>query len=177
MCVCVCVCVRVCVCAHELSLLSDKGILMTFGNGVNGCLGHGNYDDASEVYTCVCLIHQLYRKVTEFSPVQPKLVPAMLDYETVEVACGADHVIAVTGWPLALYLYLCVSCQIPSLFSFSLTLPLSPSLALPPSLSCPQLTRKCFAGGEGIMVSYIYCHIWSCYILLCVAIHRTAGTG
>lgn len=28
---------------------------------------------------------------------QPKLVPAMLDYETVEVACGANHVVAVTG--------------------------------------------------------------------------------
>lgn len=22
---------------------------MTFGNGVSGCLGHGNYDDAPEV--------------------------------------------------------------------------------------------------------------------------------
>jgi serine/threonine protein kinase len=29
--------------------LTDKGILMTFGSGVNGCLGYGNYDDAPEV--------------------------------------------------------------------------------------------------------------------------------
>ena len=28
---------------------------------------------------------------------QPKLVPAMLDYETVEVDCGAYHVVALTG--------------------------------------------------------------------------------
>ena len=28
---------------------------------------------------------------------QPKLVPAMLDHETVEVGCGANHVVAITG--------------------------------------------------------------------------------
>ena len=41
---------------------SDKGILMTFGSGVNGCLGYGNYDDAPEVniYTCV-YTHDLHR--------------------------------------------------------------------------------------------------------------------
>ena len=28
---------------------TDKGILMTFGSGVNGCLGHGDFDDVAEV--------------------------------------------------------------------------------------------------------------------------------
>ena len=28
---------------------SDKGILMTFGSGANGCLGHGDRDDVKEV--------------------------------------------------------------------------------------------------------------------------------
>ena len=32
-----------------IDCFSDKGILMTFGSGVNGCLGYGNYDDAPEV--------------------------------------------------------------------------------------------------------------------------------
>jgi hypothetical protein len=27
----------------------DTGILMTFGNGANGCLGHGNLLDVKEV--------------------------------------------------------------------------------------------------------------------------------
>lgn len=34
---------------HSSYSLADKGILMTFGNGVSGCLGYGNYDDAPEV--------------------------------------------------------------------------------------------------------------------------------
>ena len=28
---------------------ADRGILMTFGSGANGCLGHGNYNDVSQV--------------------------------------------------------------------------------------------------------------------------------
>lgn len=32
-----------------LHYLSDKGILMTFGSGANGCLGHGDHNDAKEV--------------------------------------------------------------------------------------------------------------------------------
>lgn len=28
---------------------SDKGILMTFGSGANGCLGHGDHSDVKEV--------------------------------------------------------------------------------------------------------------------------------
>ena len=27
----------------------DKGILMTFGSGLNGCLGHANYEDVATV--------------------------------------------------------------------------------------------------------------------------------
>lgn len=33
---------------HFLTLL-DTGILMTFGSGANGCLGHGNLLDVKEV--------------------------------------------------------------------------------------------------------------------------------
>ena len=47
-----------CTLTSSPSVLSDKGILMTFGNGVNGCLGHGNYDDASEVSTYICLTYR-----------------------------------------------------------------------------------------------------------------------
>ena len=36
---------------------------------------------------------------------QPKLVPALLDYETVEVACGETHVVAVTG-TCTMYMYI-----------------------------------------------------------------------
>lgn len=35
--------------------------------------------------------------MSSFLLFQPKLVPAMLDYETVEVGCGANHVVASTG--------------------------------------------------------------------------------
>ncbi len=45
---CVCVCVSVCVC-----VCSDKGILMTFGSGANGSLGHGDYSDVKEVHTYI----------------------------------------------------------------------------------------------------------------------------
>lgn len=30
-------------------LLTDRGIIMTFGSGSNGCLGHGNYNDITQV--------------------------------------------------------------------------------------------------------------------------------
>lgn len=32
-----------------LVLSTDRGILMTFGSGVYGCLGHGNYNDVAQV--------------------------------------------------------------------------------------------------------------------------------
>ncbi|MCJ8739883.1 hypothetical protein PDJAM_G00052550 [Pangasius djambal] len=55
--------------------LTDRGIIMTFGSGSNGCLGHGNYNDIT----------------------QPKIVEALLGYELVQVSCGASHVLAVTN--------------------------------------------------------------------------------
>ncbi|KTF86919.1 hypothetical protein cypCar_00029618, partial [Cyprinus carpio] len=55
--------------------LSDRGIIMTFGSGSNGCLGHGNFNDVT----------------------QPKIVEALLGYELVQVSCGASHVLAVTS--------------------------------------------------------------------------------
>ncbi|PVD23797.1 hypothetical protein C0Q70_17071 [Pomacea canaliculata] len=55
--------------------LTDRGILMTYGSGVHGCLGHGNYSDVT----------------------QAKIVEALLGYEVVQVSCGASHVLAVTN--------------------------------------------------------------------------------
>ncbi|XP_076440668.1 serine/threonine-protein kinase Nek8-like [Babylonia areolata] len=55
--------------------LTDRGILMTYGSGANGCLGHGNYNDVT----------------------QAKIVEALLGYEVVQVSCGASHVLAVTN--------------------------------------------------------------------------------
>ncbi|XP_066219756.1 serine/threonine-protein kinase Nek8 isoform X2 [Saccopteryx leptura] len=53
---------------------SDRGIIMTFGSGSNGCLGHGSLNDIS----------------------QPTIVEALLGYEMVHVACGASHVLALS---------------------------------------------------------------------------------
>lgn len=55
--------------------LTDRGILMTYGSGANGCLGHGNLNDVT----------------------QAKIVEALLGYEIVQVSCGASHVLAVTN--------------------------------------------------------------------------------
>ncbi|XP_037835167.1 serine/threonine-protein kinase Nek8 isoform X2 [Kryptolebias marmoratus] len=55
--------------------MTDRGIVMTFGSGSNGCLGHGNFNDVT----------------------QPKIVEALLGYELVQVSCGASHVLAVTN--------------------------------------------------------------------------------
>jgi hypothetical protein len=46
--------------------LTDKGILMTFGSGINGCLGYGNYDDAPEVCPCM-YVHMLCSQGFSFS--------------------------------------------------------------------------------------------------------------
>ena len=40
---------------HEL-FSSDRGILMTFGSGSNGCLGHGNYHDIQHVSFAVNML-------------------------------------------------------------------------------------------------------------------------
>ncbi|XP_077421369.1 serine/threonine-protein kinase Nek8 isoform X2 [Vanacampus margaritifer] len=55
--------------------MTDRGIIMTFGSGSNGCLGHGNFNDVT----------------------QPKIVEALLGYELVQVSCGASHVLAMTN--------------------------------------------------------------------------------
>ncbi|XP_028320284.1 serine/threonine-protein kinase Nek8 isoform X1 [Gouania willdenowi] len=55
--------------------MTDRGIIMTFGSGSNGCLGHGNFNDVT----------------------QPKIVEALLGYELVQVSCGASHVLVVTN--------------------------------------------------------------------------------
>ncbi|XP_038941426.1 serine/threonine-protein kinase Nek8 isoform X4 [Rattus norvegicus] len=55
--------------------LTDRGIIMTFGSGSNGCLGHGSLTDIS----------------------QPTIVEALLGYEMVQVACGASHVLALSA--------------------------------------------------------------------------------
>ncbi|XP_063404093.1 serine/threonine-protein kinase Nek8-like [Mytilus trossulus] len=55
--------------------LTDRGILMTFGSGANGCLGHGNHNDVA----------------------QAKIVEALLGCEVTQISCGASHVIAVTN--------------------------------------------------------------------------------
>ncbi|KAM5181160.1 serine/threonine-protein kinase Nek8 [Mantella aurantiaca] len=55
--------------------LTDRGIIMTFGSGSNGCLGHANFNDVT----------------------QPKIVEALLGYEIVHVSCGASHALAVSN--------------------------------------------------------------------------------
>uniref|UniRef100_F6XNP5 Serine/threonine-protein kinase Nek8 n=1 Tax=Ornithorhynchus anatinus TaxID=9258 RepID=F6XNP5_ORNAN len=55
--------------------LSDRGIIMTFGSGSSGSLGHGSFTDVG----------------------QPKIVEALLGYEMVQVACGASHVLALSA--------------------------------------------------------------------------------
>ncbi|XP_063002477.1 serine/threonine-protein kinase Nek8 [Elgaria multicarinata webbii] len=55
--------------------LTDRGIVLTFGSGSSGCLGHEAFADVS----------------------QPKIVEALLGYEITQVACGASHVLAVSN--------------------------------------------------------------------------------
>ena len=54
--------------------LSDRGILMTFGSGAHGVLGHRSFDDVEH----------------------PRIVEALLGYEVRSVVCGASHVLALT---------------------------------------------------------------------------------
>jgi len=58
-----------------VACLTDRGILMTFGNGVHGSLGHGNHNDV----------------------VHAKIVEALIGFEVEQVSCGASHVIVVTA--------------------------------------------------------------------------------
>eukprot|EP00051_Salpingoeca_urceolata_P019713 m.290903 g.290903 ORF g.290903 m.290903 type:complete len:794 (+) comp19472_c0_seq11:35-2416(+) len=55
--------------------LSDRGILMTFGNGSQGCLGHGDFDDVE----------------------QPRIVEALLGFEVRQISSGSAHIAAVTS--------------------------------------------------------------------------------
>ncbi|XP_058020266.1 serine/threonine-protein kinase Nek8 isoform X3 [Ahaetulla prasina] len=55
--------------------LTDRGIVLTFGSGSSGCLGHGAFVDVS----------------------QPKIVEALLGYEITQAACGASHVLALSS--------------------------------------------------------------------------------
>ncbi|KAB0402489.1 hypothetical protein E2I00_008153, partial [Balaenoptera physalus] len=59
---------------QQPQFVSHRGIIMTFGSGSNGCLGHGSLNDIS----------------------QPTIVEALLGYEMVQVACGASHVLALS---------------------------------------------------------------------------------
>lgn len=55
--------------------LSDRGILLTFGSGGQGCLGHGDYDDVEHA----------------------RIVEALLGFEISSVACGGRHWLPETG--------------------------------------------------------------------------------
>ncbi|KAG8122483.1 hypothetical protein E2320_017982, partial [Naja naja] len=55
--------------------LTDRGIVLTFGSGSSGCLGHGAFVDVS----------------------QPKIVEALLGYEITQAACGASHALALSS--------------------------------------------------------------------------------
>lgn len=55
--------------------LSDRGILMTFGSGAQGCLGHGDYEDVGTA----------------------RMVEALLGFEVTRVSCGDAHIAAITS--------------------------------------------------------------------------------
>lgn len=55
--------------------LSDRGIVMTFGSGAQGCLGHGDYEDVA----------------------QPRINESLLGFEVTNLTAGAAHVVAVTN--------------------------------------------------------------------------------
>ena len=54
-------------------LLTDNGIVMSFGDGDYGCMGHGDWSSVS----------------------RPKLVEGLLAVDTVSLSCGPRHVCAV----------------------------------------------------------------------------------
>ncbi|CAK8692248.1 unnamed protein product [Clavelina lepadiformis] len=55
--------------------LTDRGILMTFGSGSNGCLGHGSFQDMD----------------------RPTIVESLLGFELTQIACGSYHMLAVSS--------------------------------------------------------------------------------
>lgn len=54
--------------------LTDRGILMTYGSGSNGCLGHGSFVDVEK----------------------PMIVEKLLGYELSHIASGSYHMLAVS---------------------------------------------------------------------------------
>lgn len=57
-----------------LVLLTDRNILMTSGNGAQGCLGHGDFEDGEH----------------------PRIVEALLAVEVASIAAGSAHVAVAT---------------------------------------------------------------------------------
>lgn len=50
---------------------TDRGIIMTFGSGSNGCLGHSNFNDVTQV-ACITQQHTVHNvgSLLEISAVQ-----------------------------------------------------------------------------------------------------------
>lgn len=65
--------VRACCGDRFTVLLTDNGIVMSFGDGDYGCMGHGDWSSVS----------------------RPKLVEGLLAVDTVSLSCGPRHVCAV----------------------------------------------------------------------------------
>ena len=55
--------------------VTDRGMLLTFGSGTHGCLGHEGYTDAAKA----------------------KIVEALLGFTVLRLSCGAAHAMVVTG--------------------------------------------------------------------------------
>ena len=53
----------------------DRGMLMTWGSGEHGCLGHGTTDDASKA----------------------RVVEDLVGCTVIQIACGTAHVMALTS--------------------------------------------------------------------------------
>ena len=66
-----------------MSLFIDRGILMTFGNGVHGSLGHGNHNDV----------------------VHAKIVEALIGFEVEQVRTGLQQGRRVGGVLCIRYMY------------------------------------------------------------------------
>ena len=61
-------------CGSNFSVfLSDNGIAMTCGDGRQGCLGHGDSNNAT----------------------RPRLIESLLSIDVTTVACGNSHVVAL----------------------------------------------------------------------------------
>lgn len=56
------------------AVLTDRGMLLTFGSGTHGCLGHEGYTDAAKA----------------------KIVEALLGFTVLRLSCGAAHAMVVT---------------------------------------------------------------------------------